>query len=388
MKVFICGGGSGEQTANALRRLDEVIRHDLPCLYIPLAMEADMYDSCYNWITGELAGVRIPGIEMVRSAEELSRKRLEDYSFLFIGGGNTFRLLYDIKRSGMFGPIREYLRNGGTAFGGSAGAIIFGEDLESCALDDDNDVGLTDTEGFDVLDGISFLCHFTNRDPEHDRRSEEYLLEVSKRRAVYALPEEDTLFLNETRVEPICSRPYYVFESGIKTEVPAAGPEAYACRVASVEEMNRKWDYEIRRHPGEKNWTVWKGEAIDAFLAGRSVPYYGVLNGTVICEATAVLFPDLPPDVAEAAGSRTVELCAFRTVRAYRGMGFFSQLMDYMLRDLKERGYEKAVVGVEPQEKRNLEIYRHWGFGEYAGAGTETYPDGTVIDVAFYTKRL
>ena len=219
MKVFICGGGSGEQTARAVQRLNEVIRHDLPCLYIPLAMEANRYDSCYEWIRGELGSVDIPGIEMVRSAEELARKHLEDYSFLFIGGGNTFRLLSEIKRVHMFEPIQEYLQNGGAAFGGSAGAIIFGEDLESCALEDDNDVGLKDTAGFDVLGGVSFLCHFTNRIPEHDLRSEKYLLEISKHRKVYALPEEDTLFLNETELEEIGARPYFVFEDGKKTEI-------------------------------------------------------------------------------------------------------------------------------------------------------------------------
>lgn len=220
MKVFICGGGSGEQTVRALHRLNEVIDHALPCLYIPLAMEEAVYDSCYEWIRGELAGVEIPGIEMIRSAEELSRIRLADYSFLFIGGGNTFKLLYDIKRVGMFEPIREYLLNGGTAFGGSAGAIIFGEDLESCALDDDNEVGLKDTAGFDVLEGISFLCHFTNRIPELDRRSEEYLLKISGHRKVYALPEEDTLFVNGAQLEEIMDRPYYIFENGRKTQVP------------------------------------------------------------------------------------------------------------------------------------------------------------------------
>ncbi len=219
MKVFICGGGSGIQTVRAVRRLNEVIRHDLPCLYIPLAMEEDQYDSCYEWIKGELGSVDIPGIEMIRSAEELARKHLGNYSFLFIGGGNTFRLLSEIKRVHMFEPIQEYLQHGGVAFGGSAGAIIFGEDLESCALDDDNDVGLKDTGGFDVLGGVSFLCHFTNRIPAHDLRSEKYLLEISKHRKVYALPEEDTLFLNETDLEEIGDRPYFIFENGEKTEI-------------------------------------------------------------------------------------------------------------------------------------------------------------------------
>jgi len=50
---------------------------------------------------------------------------MTDYSFLFIGGGNTFKLLYDLKSSGAFVNIQGYLNNGGVVFGGSAGAIIF-----------------------------------------------------------------------------------------------------------------------------------------------------------------------------------------------------------------------------------------------------------------------
>ena len=387
MKVFICGGGSGEQTRKALRRLNEVIRHDLPCLYIPLAMEEERYDSCFEWITGELECVEIPGIEMVRSAEELARKRLADYSFLFIGGGNTYKLLNDLKRAHMFEPIREYLRNGGTAFGGSAGAIVFGEDLESCALDDHNEAGLKDTQGFNVLGGISFLCHYTNRSPEQDRRSEEYLLKISDHRKTYALPEEDTLFLNKNCLEEIIDRPYFVFENHQKTEV-MPGNKKYTCKIASPEEMNRKWDYEISQHPGEKNWIVWKDEAIKGLRAGSSVPYYGILDGTVICEATAVPFSGIPEGNEGKKAEHSVELCAFRTIREYRGKGYFSKLMGFMLKDLKQKGFARAVVGVEPDEILNREIYRHWGFTERLHTGTETYPDGTVISVEFYGKQL
>ena len=118
----------------------------------------------------------------------------------------------------MFEAIREYLESGGVAIGGSAGAIIFGEDLESCKLDDDNEVGLTETNGFDVLHGVSFLCHYTNRSEEHDRRNEEYLLKISGHRKIIALPEEVTLFLNEDKLEVITDRPYYSFENGIKKD--------------------------------------------------------------------------------------------------------------------------------------------------------------------------
>ncbi len=214
MKVFLCGGGAGEQTIEANKRLNEVIDHTKPCLYIPLAMEAEMYDSCYEWIIGELKDVQIPYIEMVRSGAELAKKNFSDYSVVFIGGGNTYKLLKELKECGAFGKLRTYLEHGGVAFGGSAGAIIFGEDLESCNLDDPNDVGLTDTAGMDVLQGVSLLCHFTSREKAEDERSKEYLLGISKHRRVLALPEEVTLFVNDDTVEVIGERPYYSFENG------------------------------------------------------------------------------------------------------------------------------------------------------------------------------
>ena len=43
---------------------------------------------------------------------------------------------------------------------------------------------------------------------------------------------------------------------------------------------------------------------------------------------------------------------------------------------------------MEPKETVNREIYRHWGFDEHICTGTETYPDGTVIDVLFFRKIL
>ena len=163
MKVFLCGGGAGEKTVEANKRLNEVIDHSKPCLYIPLAMEAEMYDSCYEWIQGELSSVDITGIHMVRSAEELA-----------------------------------------------------------CVLDDPNDVKLTDIDGYDVLDGISVLCHFGNRTAEEDEASRQFLLELSLRRKAVALPEEVTLFVNDGQLEIIGDRPYYLFKDGVMLEKKGA----------------------------------------------------------------------------------------------------------------------------------------------------------------------
>lgn len=214
MRIFLNGGGDGIQTAEVRKRFNKIIDNEKPLLYVPLAMESNMYDGCYEWINDEMRGVDIPAIEMVRSAEEFVSKNFSDYCALFFGGGNTFKLLNDLKTSGAFEKIQEYINNNGIIFGGSAGAIIFGESLETCKHDDPNEVGLEDISGFDIFNGISLLCHYTNRAPEKDDESKEYLLELSKKMRIIALPEEDTIFINENNIEVIGTRPYYYFENG------------------------------------------------------------------------------------------------------------------------------------------------------------------------------
>lgn len=214
MKVFLSGGGDGRQSFEAYKRLNEVIDHSKPCLYIPLAMEQEKYADCYEWIKDELKNVDVPYIEMVKNADELAAKNLNDFGVLFIGGGNTFKLLNDLKVSGAFEKIKEYLNSEGVIFGGSAGAIIFGKDLEACRLDDENKVNLDETNGFDILNGVSILCHYTNRTVEKDEKNKQYLLGISKHGKVMALPEEVTLFVNNGDIEVIGNSPYYFFENG------------------------------------------------------------------------------------------------------------------------------------------------------------------------------
>ena len=140
---------------------------------------------------------------------------------LFLCGGGADcqtvearKRLNEIKMSKAFEKIMEYLTLDSIVFGGSAGVIIFGKDLEACRLDDVNKVELTETQGFDVLNGISILCHYTNRNVEKHKETTEYLLTMSKHKKIIALPEETTLFINGNIIEIIGSKPYYYFENG------------------------------------------------------------------------------------------------------------------------------------------------------------------------------
>ena len=219
MKLILNGGGDGKAAASARQLLNRVIDHHRKILYIPLAWPDPTYRGCLEFMTGELADVEKAGIEMVRTAGELEDRELTDYACLYIGGGNTYKLLSGLKAGGAFRKIRKYLtEEDGIVYGGSAGAIIFGKDLDSCNTDDENEVGLADHTGFNMLGGYSLLCHYTNRDRERTELSRRYLLELSKTKPVYAIPEEDTIYVDNGRMEFIGDRPYYEFTGGTVTE--------------------------------------------------------------------------------------------------------------------------------------------------------------------------
>lgn len=215
MRLFLCGGGSGADTFLAYQKLNEIIDHKKPVLYVPLAMNKDRYAGCYSWIKNELENIDVPNIEMVTSGHDLASRNLEDYSFVFIGGGNTYKLLGDLKSSGAFSKLKEYIENNGIVFGGSAGAIILGQSIATCKYSDKNDIKLNDLDGFNAVSEFSFLCHFTNQDEEKQIQNTKYLKNYTSRyEKVIALPEEDTIYYEDGVFEILGERPFYVFDGG------------------------------------------------------------------------------------------------------------------------------------------------------------------------------
>ncbi len=229
MQLLLCGGGSGKQNTLANQKLNEIIDHTRPILYIPLAMDENNhpYDSCYEWIQSELVNVSVPNIEMVRSFEELASKDLQQYSALFIGGGNTYKLLFGLKQSGAFNNIKNYVNKDGIVIGGSAGAVIFGYDINIISSMDSNDVNLTDTKGFNSISGISIFPHYTNKkakltEEENEARFKNFTNSIIKFSQeigeVIALPEEDAIYVNGNSIEVIGTRPYYTFKNGLSNK--------------------------------------------------------------------------------------------------------------------------------------------------------------------------
>lgn len=214
MTLFLNGGGYGQQVKEGYALLKQKVDTGKPLLYIPLAMKKEKYPSCLEWITGELAEFNISKIEMITSAEELCAKNLADYAALFIGGGNTYKLLAELKSCDAFQKINAFLEEGGIVFGGSAGAILFGKTIDSCRYADQNELGLKETSGFNKVFGAYIGAHYPNDDPAKTQRATECFTELSNDAPVIALPEEDTLVIDKNTVKVVGPKPYHIFKKG------------------------------------------------------------------------------------------------------------------------------------------------------------------------------
>ena len=163
----------------------------------------------------------------------------------------------------------------------------------------------------------------------------------------------------------------------------------YICKIATIDEMDKKWNYEIDRATDDKgNWIIWKKENIERFKKGLIIPYYGLLNGEIICECTAILDSSIVQNSDNLVNKDTAYLSAFRTNKEYQGKGYFSKLFKYMIEDLKVKGYKKVTLAVETDDTKNQEIYKHKGFDEIIKIDKDVFPDGTTIDVEYRGKNI
>lgn len=230
MRLFLNGGGCGQQTLLTYKEINKVIDHEKPVLYIPLAMDEKdhPYDSCYDWIKEEISSIDIPAIEMVKTFEQLEKKDLSKYSLIYIGGGNTYKLLNGIKKTNIYDKLKEYILNNGILYGSSAGTVIFGKSIDIIEVMDENGINLTDTNGFNFLNNISIFVHYTNYKSKFSEEENKKLMEkytnfismyTSKNEKVIAIPEEDTIFFDGKNIKVIGELPYYIFENGKKEKI-------------------------------------------------------------------------------------------------------------------------------------------------------------------------
>lgn len=164
----------------------------------------------------------------------------------------------------------------------------------------------------------------------------------------------------------------------------------FTCKIAPLSDIEKRWDTLIKNHPNNPNWSIWKNDTTINNKNNYRISYYGYLDGLIITEATAIISPlDTAISNSEKLISKDMAyLTGFRTDSKYQNKGYFSKLYKYMEEDLKNRGFTKLSLGVEPQEVKNMMIYFKYGFTNYIKTATETYPTGKTITVNYYYKEI
>lgn len=165
-------------------------------------------------------------------------------------------------------------------------------------------------------------------------------------------------------------------------------------KIANLKEIIEKCDYEIKIHPNNNLWVESKAHSIENYNNGGTITFIGKLNGEIIVEASAAInkigLKYEAQNTDGLCGDGTAYLFAFRTNKPYRGQGYFSKLYKFMEDTLKQMGFTTLVLGVEPNEIENMQIYFHYGFTNFLRLETfpPTAPKTEPELVLFYAKNL
>lgn len=208
------GGGAGDS-----RLLDEVfaawIGSQGKLLYWPFALRGiRTFNSCLEWITETFDPLGIRDITMWTGLFEHQTDELDPFEAVYIGGGNTFALLAELRESGFEQALREYAERGHPVYGGSAGAAILGRDIRTVNHIDHNQIGLEDLRGLDLAEGHAVWVHYQ---PQDDPLIEAYVRQY--RQPVLAISERSGIVIEKGRRRSIGFEPAYRFDEENKSQV-------------------------------------------------------------------------------------------------------------------------------------------------------------------------
>src|SRR5262245_44207534 len=131
------------------------------------------------------------------------QEAIEKADAIFVGGGNTFRLLKALQDRDLLDPIRQRVKSGAPYIGSSAGANVAGPTIKTT-----KDMPIVQPRSFDALGLVPFQIspHFQDPDP-----NSKHMGETQEERILQFLEE------NETPVVGIREGAWLICENGAVT---------------------------------------------------------------------------------------------------------------------------------------------------------------------------
>lgn len=145
----------------------------------------------------------------------------------------------------------------------------------------------------------------------------------------------------------------------------------YEYKIASADELERRWNINIAENIGDNRWVEWKSKYIEDNKTGKCKTFVVIFDGEPVGEGTLLFLPEY------------CEVNALRIEKSHEGKGHISKLVKLMEQYAINQGCKTLVIGVEARETRNLGIYLHWGYNTFV----KSEIDGGVL-VLYYSKKL
>ena len=165
MQLFLAGGGSAEQSG----QIDALFASEIPggkrVLYWSMALRGVRPPGdCLAWIQVVLGRFDIDDIAIWHDFSGHAPSDLNDFDAIYVGGGNTYQLLDDLRSSGFDVHLSNFAKTGRPVYGGSAGAVVLGRDIRTIDHIDTNAVGLEDLSALNLAGGNAIWVHYDQAD--------------------------------------------------------------------------------------------------------------------------------------------------------------------------------------------------------------------------------
>lgn len=149
---------------------------DIKVLFIPTASETGGdFTSYFNVAKKELTdlGILKENITWFNANNPKAVGQLNKYDAVYVCGGNTFYLLYQLKLTGLYRKLISFINSGKVYVGVSAGSVLAGPSILISAPFDSNDIKLEDFTGLGVTSKI--IC------PHYNEKDENLIVKVEKK---------------------------------------------------------------------------------------------------------------------------------------------------------------------------------------------------------------
>ncbi|MDE3185443.1 MAG: dipeptidase PepE [Bacteroidota bacterium] len=185
--------------------------------FIPFADAGNKYE---EYALAVQEGLKNVALKIKVALPSNAASVIENCDAILVGGGNTFKLLYDLYELNLLNLIREKVNNGSPYIGWSAGSNILAPKISTT-----NDMPIIEPKSFKALGLFPFQInpHYYNKNiagfngETRDDRLEEFL-KMNPGVSVVGLPEGSYLKLKEEKFEYFGEEEGALFTSGENEE--------------------------------------------------------------------------------------------------------------------------------------------------------------------------